>query len=72
MVARDDPEMIRIDSSLRERGVNFHDATGLFKNVETPISCDPYCHDHEEGVRMLSSAMDDHLLKTIPAGATMS
>lgn len=48
-VAKGYPLMIAEGRNLRERGVDFHDLTMLFSNIEEPIYIDGFCHYNEQG-----------------------
>jgi len=61
------PLLIAAGQKLRADGVNFHDMTQLFANVNEPIYADPYCHYNQKGNDLLAAAVADRILAALDA-----
>jgi hypothetical protein len=53
-VERGYPVLIREGSALRKQGVEFHDLTRLFAEVEEPLYKDPCCHVNARGNELMA------------------
>lgn len=53
------PLMIKRGAILQENGVDLHDLTMLFRQVQEPIYADPFCHYNQRGNDLLAKAIAD-------------
>lgn len=47
------PHLIRLEKRLSQEGVDFHDLSMMFRDVERPLYADDCCHLNEEGYTLV-------------------
>jgi hypothetical protein len=61
-IARGYPLLIRAGGELREQGIDFHDLTMLFANVEERLYADQFCHYNAQGNEILARAVAERIV----------
>jgi hypothetical protein len=61
-ISRGYPLLVRAGNELREQGVDFHDLTMLFANVEEPLYVDQFCHYNARGNELLARAVAEKIV----------
>jgi hypothetical protein len=61
-IARGYSLLIRSGSELREQGIDFHDLTMLFANVEERIYADQFCHYNARGNELFARAVAEKVI----------
>ena len=61
-IARGYPLLVRAGNELLEGGVDFHDLTMLFADVEEPIYADQFCHYNARGNDILARAVAERIV----------
>lgn len=61
------PELRKAGHALSEAGVNFHDLTMIFADVEEPVYADDCCHLNPRGYQIVGTAMGQAILQSLQA-----
>ncbi len=59
------PLVIQHAEVLRQAGVDFHDLTRLFAEVEEPIYADPFCHYNQRGNDLLAQSVAEFIQRAL-------